>query len=178
MENTNPTSNASCDQAMFLVTKAYQDYYSSILSYITYKTNSQFDAEDLTQDVFVRLLGYKQMLREETIKSFTYTIARNIVIDYVRRHTRKVEITANMLEFMPTYTNDVENKMYERELLKLEASNLKKFSPQRKLVYSLCRYDDMSVPEISDKLNLSKRTVENHLFVARRQMRDFIRKCV
>lgn len=178
MENTKILYVSSLDNSHKLISKAYEEFYPSILSYITYKTSSQLDSEDLTQDVFLRLLDYKQMLREETIKSFIYTIARNIVIDYIRRHYKKQEVSANMFEFMPTFINDLEHKLEEKELQTMEILKLNTFSPQRKTVYSMSRFDDMSVNDISETLQISKRTVENHLFTSRKMMRDYIRKCV
>ena len=69
-------------------------------SYITYRITHRYEAEDLTQDIFVRLLDYKQMLRPDTVKSFLVTIARNIVIDYIRRYYKKQEIDSYILSLI------------------------------------------------------------------------------
>ena len=74
-----------------IITRSYEEYYQVILTYITYRITHRYEAEDLTQDVFVRLLDYKQMLRPDTVKYFLFTIARNIVIDYIRRYYKKQE---------------------------------------------------------------------------------------
>ena len=73
-----------------IITRSYEEYYQVILTYITYRITHRYEAEDLTQDVFVRLLDYKQMLRPDTVKYFLFTIARNIVIDYIRRYYGEV----------------------------------------------------------------------------------------
>ena len=57
-----------------------------------YKIGKDEDAKDLAQDVFLRLMDYKQMLRPETIKYFIFSICRNLVIDYLRRHYKMQEI--------------------------------------------------------------------------------------
>ena len=75
-----------------IITRSYEEYYQVILAYITYRITHRYEAEDLTQDVFVRLLDYKQMLRPDTVKYFLFTIAHNIVIDYIRRYYKKQEI--------------------------------------------------------------------------------------
>src|SRR5574344_651620 len=61
-----------------LITTAYRDYYDDIHKYIGNRVKSYDLAEDLTQDVFVRLMTHADMLRQETIKSLVYTIARNL----------------------------------------------------------------------------------------------------
>ncbi len=83
-----------------------------ILTYITYRITHRYEAEDLTQDVFVRLLDYKQMLRPDTVKYFLFTIARNIVIDYIRRYYKKQEIDSYIYDTMSTSTNETEEKNY------------------------------------------------------------------
>ena len=51
-----------------LITDSYQNYHRSVYLYILYKIGKDEDAKDLAQDVFLRLMDYKQMLRPETIK--------------------------------------------------------------------------------------------------------------
>ena len=40
------------------------------------------------------------------------------------------------------------------------------------------RYGDKTSTEIAEALQLSRRTVENHLYIGRRDMREFFRKCI
>lgn len=75
-----------------IITRSYEEYHQVILNYITYRIAHRYEAEDLTQDVFVRLMDYKQMLRPDTVKYFLFTIARNLVTDYIRRYYKKQEI--------------------------------------------------------------------------------------
>ena len=93
------------------ITNSYKEYHQVILTYITYRITHRYEAEDLTQDVFVRLLDYKQMLRPDTVKYFLFTIARNIVIDYIRRYYKKQEIDSYIYDTMSTFTNETEEKI-------------------------------------------------------------------
>lgn len=62
-----------------LIADSYERYRSSVYLYIYRKVNNKEEAEDLSQDVFVRLMDYKQMLRPDTVKFFIYAISRNLV---------------------------------------------------------------------------------------------------
>lgn len=42
----------------------------------------------------------------------------------------------------------------------------------------MSRFDEKSISEISTELSISPRTVENHLFVSRREIREFIKQCI
>ena len=149
-----------------------------ILTYITYRITHRYEAEDLTQDVFVRLLDYKQMLRPDTVKYFLFTIARNIVIDYIRRYYKKQEIDSYIYDTMSTSTNETEEKIIGDDLVTMERTRLAAMPEQRRLIYTLNRFENKTSPEIANELNLSCRTVENHLFLGRREMREFFRNCI
>jgi RNA polymerase sigma-70 factor (ECF subfamily) len=166
------TNGNSC-----LVTYAYEKYRQLILSYIIYRTNHRYEAEDLTQDVFVRLLDYKQMLREDTVRYFLFTIARNIVIDYLRRHYKKQEITSYIYDTAVCSTGESDD-LVVKDILALEKNKLQTFSDQRKKVYILSRFEGKTPFEISEELQLSKRTIENHLLIGRKIMRTYIRQCI
>lgn len=161
-----------------LITSSYGEYHPVILSYITYRITHRCEAEDLTQDVFVRLLDYKQMLRPDTVKYFLFAIARNIVTDYLRRYYKKQEIDSYMYDMTASSTNETEEQIIGNDLMMLEQRRLAVMPEQRRLVYTLNRFEGKSSPEIANEMNLSRRTVENHLFIGRREMRDFFRNCI
>ena len=65
-----------------LIEDSYTNYHHSIYLYIYYRIGNKEEAEDLAQDVYVRLMDYNRILCLGTIKSFIFTIARNLVNDY------------------------------------------------------------------------------------------------
>ena len=72
-----------------LIEDSYTNYHHSIYLYIYYRIGNKEEAEDLAQDVYVRLMDYNRILCLETIKYFIFTIARNLVNDYLRRYYSK-----------------------------------------------------------------------------------------
>ena len=161
-----------------IITCSYKEYHQIILNYITYRITHRCEAEDLAQDVFVRLLDYKQMLRPDTVKFFIFTIARNLLTDYLRRYYKKQEITSYLYDHAVTYTNETESHVIAKELSLLERHKLETLTAQRKKIYVMSRFDEKSISEISTELSISPRTVENHLFVSRREIREFIKQCI
>lgn len=161
-----------------LISDSYKEYYSSVCSYINNRINNWETAKDLSQDVFLRLIDYKQMLRPDTVKYFIFTIARNLLNDYLRRYYKKQEITSYIYDHSITYTNETESLIIAKELSLLEKHKLEMLSDQRRKVYTMNRFEDKSISEISSELSISPRTVENHLFVSRKVVRDFIRQCI
>lgn len=161
-----------------LIAKSYADYHHSVYLYIYYKINSKEEAEDLSQDVFLRLIDYNQMLRPETVKFFIYTIARNLVTDYLRRHYKRQEMTSYIYDVVEYSSNETESGIIARDLLAHEKMKLSMLPQQRRKIYSMYRFGEKSILDISSNLNISRRTVENHLFISRKEIREYMQQCI
>lgn len=165
-------------KACSIIEEAYKEYYSVIFRYIRCRIKCKYEVEDLVQDVFVRLLDYDSMLQKSTIQSFLFTIARNLVIDYLRCYYRKQEMMSCAYENVIEYTCGLEEEIIAKDLLVMEKLRLSAFPKQRKKIYSMSRFEEKTLCEISEELQLSKSTVENHLFIGRKIMRDYILMCI
>lgn len=161
-----------------LIADSYKNYQRSVFLYIYYKIGNKEEAEDLTQDVFLKLMDYQQMLRADTIKFFIFTISRNLVYDYLRHHYKRLEVTSYIYDQMKTCTNETEEQIITNDLLLLEKKKVSQLSEQRRKVYEMARFENKALPEISRILNLSSRTVENHLFASRKMIREYMRQCI
>lgn len=161
-----------------LISDSYKNYHRSVYLYILYKIRKDEDAKDLSQDVFLRLMDYKQMLRPETIKHFIFSICRNLVIDYLRRHYKMQEITSYFLDQIPTSINDVESQIIANDISTCEQERVLRLPMQRRKIYVMSRFRHKSSAYISACLGLSVRTVENHLFVSRKEIRKYIQQCI
>ena len=161
-----------------LIADSYREHYKKVCLYIYYKINNKDEAEDLAQDVFVRLMNYNQIICEETIKFFIFTIARNLVNDFLRRHYKRQEITSYIYDHASTSTCDTESQVIANDLQACELYKLSLLPARRRTIYAMHRFDNKDVSEISTELNLSPRTVENHLFIGRKEVREYIRRCI
>ncbi len=161
-----------------VIAAAYTAYYPKVLVYIVSRIHRPQEAEDLTQDVFLRLLDYQQMIQCTTVKYFIFTIARNIVTDYIRHYYVRQQAAVCLYNEVITYTNETEEALMTADLAKMERKILANFPSKRKTIYGLSRYEEKSVDEIAAELQLSPRTVENHLFLGRKVMRTALRQCI
>lgn len=164
--------------SIHLIEDSYKKYQRSVFLYIYYKIGNKEEAEDLVQDVFVRLMDYQQMLRVDTIKHFIFTISRNLLYDYLRHYYKRLEVISYIYDQRETCTNETEEQVIARDLLLLEKKKVAQLSVQRRKVYMMTRFENKTLPEVSQILNLSSRTVENHLFASRKMIREYMRQCI
>ncbi|HEX6544176.1 MAG TPA: RNA polymerase sigma factor [Ktedonobacterales bacterium] len=72
-----------------LLTAVYHEYSGQIHSYASRLLGNMEDADDITQEVFIRVHGHLAELRDPArIKSWLYRIATNLCMDQLRRRSR------------------------------------------------------------------------------------------
>ncbi len=161
-----------------LIAATYVELRETLCGYIRKRIGSPCDAEDLVQDIFARLLEYNTLLDERTVVPFVYAIARNRVVDYLRRHARSRAAADYFFLHARRATCDVEERIAAAELVTLEHTLCQRLPQRRAQIYTLCVHDGCTAEEAAATLHLSCRTVENHLFAARRQIRGALRNCI
>lgn len=172
-KNMNLTS-----EALEIIDEAYRSYRGKVCSYILYRINNVQEAEDLTQDVFVRLLEYGQIIRHDTVQNMIYTVARNLVVDYLRHHYCQQELIDYFMKMTSESSYYTESSITANDIAQQEKYRMSLLPPQRQKIYSLVRFEDKSVQDIAEILDISPRTVENHLLISRKEIRDYIKSCI
>lgn len=162
----------------YSLTQIYVTYRALVYRYIFRRLNGCIETEDLVQDAFLRLLEYRSMLRSDTIRSFLYTIVRNLITDYLRRHYKTQEVMSCMQEDGSIFTTDVESLVYVKELSVQEQVVLHRLSSKVRDVYCKSRFEEKTASEISVELNIPKRTVEGYLLTGRKMVREYMKQCI
>ena len=152
----------------FYIKKVYQFVYG-------YLKNTP-ESEDVTQNIFQKIWEKRNMI--DTTKSFggfLFTIAYRSVIDHIRKESAKKQWTkmgiADMEESVSYLTADSLQNNHHLESLYQKALNA--LSQKRKEVFVLSRHEGMSNKEIAEKLQISEKTVENHMTAALSALKAF-----
>lgn len=162
-----------------LVAQIFADYHQSVFFYIYKKIGKKEDAEDLVQDAYLRLLEYRAMLRPDTVKYFLFTIVRNLVSDYLRHFYKKQEVAAYLEEnYQSQRAGDADACVIVRDLQKQELMRVNCLPCQRRKIYIMNRFEGKTSADIAAELNLSVRTVENYLFISRKEVRNYMKQCI
>jgi RNA polymerase sigma-70 factor, ECF subfamily len=77
----------------------YTQFNQALLGFIKSKVNSHHDAEDILQNVFIKVAGgVSDLNREEKLQSWIYTITRNAIIDYYRAGKKSLSFDENLAD--------------------------------------------------------------------------------
>ncbi|WP_294548024.1 sigma-70 family RNA polymerase sigma factor [uncultured Bacteroides sp.] len=167
---TNTSTSYSTDFSEF-----YQEYRHIILNFITCRIPYKCEAEDLTQDVFIRLWEHWAFVNKDTVWSLVYTIARNIITDKIRRYYRLEDFVSYIYNNLKEVgRNSVEEDMYYHELEQIHNRTVSLLPAKRRRIYELSFNDELSCPVIAKMMSLSSRTVEGQLLAARKTVRAYV----
>lgn len=154
--------------------KIYLNYYKKTLYFITGLVKSEDDAKELTQEVFVKLWTNRETLDpERSVHSYMYTIARNAAFNFLKHKLVEInymnEYAAQNIE---TETSD--EILFAKEMALLIEMSVGKMPAQRRKIYQMSRKEGLSNEEIATRLQISKKTVENQLSLALRELKRVI----
>jgi RNA polymerase sigma-70 factor (ECF subfamily) len=141
-------------------TQLYNEHVGKIYRYIYFRVDSQADAEDLTQEVFIKALGaigsYKW--RGVHFASWLFRIAHNQMVDHFRKQSKQKRAA---LEEVAVVSMEDPVAMTDKKLEIEELSRaLKQLSPAQREVVSLRFIAGLPIAEVARALGKREGTVK------------------
>ena len=157
-----------------LITNYYIAHRDELLAFASSRLGDSRQAEDIVQDVFLRLLSSDKMITEVTLPALVYTITRNLINDYYRRHTT-YEQYEHYIKGVCSEQTTMESVFSAHEMMERLERGLVRLPENCREIYRLHIYDGMKVGEISRELGEGYKSVEHRLGTARKLMRQYLR---
>ena len=157
-----------------LITNYYIAHRDELLAFASSRLGDSRLAEDIVQDVFLRLLSTDKMITEVTLPALVYTITRNLINDYYRRHTT-YEQYEHYIKGVCSEVTTSESVFSAFEIMERLERGLVRLPENCREIYRLHIYGGMKVGEISRELGEGYKSVEHRLGTARKVMREYLR---
>jgi len=133
------------------------------------------DAQDLTQEAFIKALQRQEQLKDELKAAHWLSkIATNTALDFLRRHGR-VQF-CDMAEAPERQTESPEETMLRTEKRAWLAEGLERLTPRERAALVLRDMEDLPAEEVAARLDCSKATVRSHIANARTKLKKFAEK--
>ncbi len=147
----------------------FEKYHASMFRFAeTFVFRSEV-AEDIVQEVFIKLWESPEIKIEKSIKSYLFLMVRNRCIDFLRALQVEDKRKKKLLEAqILSDTTDLEFDEATSEMIKRTINELPE---QCRHVYNLSVYEDMKYNEIAHELNISVSAVKVQMFRARKYLR-------
>jgi RNA polymerase sigma-70 factor (ECF subfamily) len=155
-------------------TQLYNNYRNKIYSIAFELTESTAVAEEIVQDVFLKIWVKRNTLNEvEHFRAYLFTITRNYVFTALKRIARKESIEVNAMEGAPLYYHDTEDRVLNNEYTRILQAAIDRLPEQQRQVYNLIKTEGLKREEAAAALQLSPETVKSHLAQAMRSVRTY-----
>ena len=162
-------------------------YYPRILNFIYRFVSNRQIAEDLSQDVFMKV--YKSAWRyrpRSRFQTWLYTIAKNVCLNELRRKSSRMVSLDETHEFGESELrkeiadpgSDPGQDLLQKEKATLIQAAINDLSENQKIAVILKRYENFSYAQIAATLNITDKAVKSLLSRAKANLKNKLEKIV
>ena len=148
-------------------------YYIKIKNFIHGLLKSEADAEELTQDLFMKLwINREKIDPHRSLNALLYTMAKNATFNFLKH---KLVHESFISQYSQTENSESPDEiLFAKEKELLIRLTVQQMPAQRKRIYLMSKEEELTNDMIARKLNISKKTVENQLSLALKDIRNVI----
>jgi RNA polymerase sigma-70 factor (family 1) len=150
----------------------FDQYYDPIRNFLYYKCGDADLAEDLCQDAFMKLWDKRDDVKSETVKSYLYTIANNMLLNKIRHD----KVVINFAEKQKNQQEEQSPQYYleEKEFKEKLDKVIGAMPEKQREVFLMNRIEEMTYQEIADRLSLSVKAIEKRMHGALNHLRNHL----
>lgn len=153
----------------------FHKYYNLFLAFAEGFVKDRAAAEDIMQEIFMRLWIYRERLDEErSIYNLLFTMTKYRIYDHYRR-MYNIESTHRPITDHDTAEVESTLEIDADMMRETIARRIADMPPQRQRIFVMSRDENLSRQEIAERLGLSVRTVDKHLELALRELRNHLK---
>ena len=152
----------------------FEKYYDRYFSFACALLHDADAAEDVLQNVFLKIwIGRDRLDESRNFESYLLVSVRNEIFDHLRLKYNQTSVRDDVSE-KEDAAADIEAGIALTETSAIMNQKISQMPPQRQRIFMMSRYENLSSKEIADRLGLSVRTVDNHIYLALRELKQII----
>lgn len=157
---------------VFAFNELFHKYSQKLFNFSIKHLENEEDVKDLIQEIFLKIWDKRKEIDENrSFNGFLFTIALNSIRNYFRKKVKDRKLIDKWLEETDLYSDSTKLSVEFRSLEKEVNTLVEQLPPKRRSVFRLSRYEGFSNDEIANRMNIQKKTVENHLNLALKYLR-------
>jgi RNA polymerase sigma-70 factor (family 1) len=151
----------------------FEKYQPVLFRSVLHSLQDADAAHDIVQETFVRMWNHRASLQPNLpLLAYLFRISRNLVRDHAKHYTVRRRLEADVVDTLQPTENDPEKSLHSSMLEEKVAEVVRTKLPRKcQEVFLLRKMEGMSVAEISERLGISTKTVENQITRALRILR-------
>lgn len=150
----------------------FRSYYELLCRFAYTLVRDKDEAEEVVQNLFYNVWAKRESLQVQTsVKAYLYRAVRNDCLNRLKHDQVRMSYASDYRHTAPVSGNGLES-LEAKELSRHITTALETLPPQCGEVFRLSRFEHLSYAEIGERLQISVKTVENHMGKALRKMRE------
>jgi RNA polymerase sigma-70 factor (family 1) len=150
----------------------FREHHQDVRTFALALTRSRAMADDVTQEVFIRL--WEKRAKLSHIQNFSYyllTMVRNQSLNLLRKHKYRMEIDLDSVNMERlTFHADPESLLISSEMLGRINAVVNDLPPRCKLIFFLVKEKGLKYKEVAHLLDVSLKNVENQMGIALKRL--------
>ena len=149
----------------------FKKYYQPLLAYIITYTKDRIEAEDLIQETFIDFWDDRKKLDpDKSPKNYLYAIARNRYFDSKNQEKRQLKLLESVWDRALQERIEEDLEIQEKRIAKLKEV-IESLPPKCKRIIELNKMEGLRYKDISEKLDISIKTIESQMGIAYKKIR-------
>ncbi len=154
----------------------FDHHFSDLCNFLLIYLHSKELAEDIALEIFTFIWEKRKTLQiKASFKSFLFAAAKNKAITLYRKEHQKIFTSIDSSETVIQTDSSPQFMMENNELRDLINEAINRLPEKSRQVYLMAWEENMSYNEIAVQLGLSTKTIENHVGIALRKLRESLR---
>lgn len=150
----------------------YEHYYAGVLQFVLKFVKSRLLAEDLTQEVFLKIWEHREKLSDiAAFKGYLFIVARNHTLSSLKKAFRFQEALGVILDDYTRLRSDTEEELLQKEYMLFLQKKLESLSPRTREIFIQCRQQGRTYEEVAVAMGISRNAVKNHMVSAMKMLR-------
>ena len=144
------------------ITELFISHHDALLNFLNRRIQCPQNAQDLTQETFLRLLKQDNISHQENLSGYLFKIAERISIDFIRQQKRQ-DLFLTIDDELASNNASIEQLTIFRQECELLLKAISGMSKRTRTIFLLRKVDELSYSEIAKKLGISEKTVQRSL---------------
>jgi RNA polymerase sigma-70 factor (ECF subfamily) len=150
----------------------FTEHYKGMYSYACIILKDETEAEEIVQNVFVRLWEKQKSIQIETsLKAYLYRMVYNDCMNHIKHKAVVLKFQKEKTYAMKNESDNAEEKIASTQLNEQLSNALRELPEQCRTIFQLSRFEELKYREIAGQLGISEKTVENQMGKALRILR-------
>lgn len=153
----------------------YGRYNKKIYHFIYKYVHSAALADDLTQEVFIKLWNNRNKLGEiQSFRSFLFVSARNHTLDKLKAALRSEKAMGEVIVNFVAQRRGTDERLMDADYAAFLQKELSKLPERTRNIFKMCRQEGRTYEEVARELGISKSAVKNHMVFSMKVLKSAV----